>query len=177
VRRFLTIFLLALVLFTGCTSSPVAEAATATTAANQPLEPTSLPSTASEAHEVLVNFLTLLHTKNYKDAVPLYDGEYEQLQIFNNEIDPDDHSALWAWACDHQLLQCLEVRSATFQELRGDSYVFQVEFSNPDGSLFVLGPCCGASETEMPSISQFEFTVSRTTNSKFVVMNTPPYMP
>ena len=139
--------------------------------------PTSLPSTMAEAQDVLVNFLTLLHTKNYKDAVPLYDGEYEQLQIFNNEIDPDDHSALWAWACDHQLLQCLEVRSATFQELRGDSYVFQVEFSNPDGSLFVLGPCCGASETEMPSISQFEFTVSRTTNSKFVVMDTPPYLP
>ena len=139
--------------------------------------PTSLPSTISEAQEVLLNFLTLLHTKDYTKAAPLYGGDYEALQVFNPEIDPDDHVALWTWACDHQLLQCLEVRSTTFQKLVGDSYVFQVEFNNPDGSLFVLGPCCGANETEMPPVSQFEFTVSRTADGKFVVMNTPPYVP
>ena len=138
---------------------------------------TSLPSTMSEANDVLVNFLTLLHTKNYADAAPLYGGEYEQLQIFNTEIDPSDPVALWTWACDQQLLQCLEVRSVTFKELNGDSYVFQVEFSNPDGSLFVLGPCCGSNETDMPPVSQFEYTVSRNTDGKFVVMNTPPYVP
>ena len=139
--------------------------------------PTSLPSTVGEAYDVLVNFLTRLHTKNYTDAAPLYGGEYEQLQVFNPEIDPDDHVALWTWACDNQLLQCLEVRSATFKELRGDSYIFQVEFSNPDGSLFVLGPCCGANETEMPSVSKFEYTVSRNADHRFVVMSTPPYVP
>ena len=157
------IVLLALSLV-GCTSQ------TATT-------PTSMPSTMSEAHEALVNFLTLLHTKQYADAIPLYGGEYEQLQVFNTEIDPADHVALWAWACDNQLLQCLEVRSATFKELRGDSYIFQVEFNNPDGSLFVLGPCCGANETEMPPVSEFEYTVSRNVDHNYVVMNTPPYVP
>jgi hypothetical protein len=139
--------------------------------------PTSLPSTASEAHDVLIDFLTLLHTKNYAEAVSLYGGDYEALQVFNPEIDLDDRVVLWAWACDNQLLQCLEVRSATFKELVGDSYIFQVEFSNSDGSLFVLGPCCGANETEMPPVSQFEFTVSRNANGRFVVMNTPPYVP
>lgn len=138
---------------------------------------TSLHSTADEAHNVLVNFLTLLHTKNYTDAVLLYGGDYEQLQVFNPEIDPTDHLALWAWACDNQLLQCLEVRSATFKELRGDTYIFQVEFSNPDGSLFVLGPCCGANETEMPPVSQFEYAVTRNADGRLVVMNTPPYVP
>ena len=118
-----------------------------------------------------------LHTRNYIAAVPLYGGEYEQLQVFNTEIDRNDDVALWTWACDHQLLQCLEVRSATFKELRGGSYVFQVEFSNLDGSLFVLGPCCGSNETEMPPVSQFEFTVSRNTDHRFVVMNMPPYVP
>jgi len=177
VRRFLAVFLLPLVLFTGCTSSEAGGLTTATAPPNNTAEPTSLPSTASEAHEVLVNFLTLLHTKNYAAAVPLYGGEYEQLQVFNTEIEPNDQIALWAWACDQQLLQCMEVRSATFQELRGDSYVFQVEFNNPDGSLFVLGPCCGANETEMPSVSKFEFTVSHTVDGKFVVTDTPPYMP
>jgi hypothetical protein len=138
---------------------------------------TSLPSTASEAHEVLVKFLTSLHTKNYAEAVPLYGGEYDQLHVFNPELDPNDHLALWTWACDNQLLQCLEVRSTTFKELQGDSYVFQVEFNNPDGSLFVLGPCCGANLTDMPPVSQFDYTVSRNAEHRLVVMNTPPYVP
>ena len=141
------------------------------------LTSTSLPSTASEAHEVLVNFLTLLHRKKYAEATPLYAGEYEQLHVFNPEIDPKDYVALWTWACDHQLLQCLEVRSATLKEVEGDSYIFQVEFNNPDGSQFVLGPCCGANETEMPPVSQFEYTVSRNADHRFVVMNMPPYVP
>jgi len=173
VKRFPSIFLLSILLFTGCTSLPLTKPATATSIP----EPTSLPSTAREAYEVLVNFLTMLHTKNYAAAVPLYGGEYEQLQLFNTEIDPNDPLALWTWACDHQLLQCLEVRSATFKELRGDTYIFQVEFSNPDGSLFVLGPCCGANETEMPPVSQFEYAVNRNTDGKFVVITIPPYVP
>jgi hypothetical protein len=166
VQRFLSAALLVILLLTGC-NTPQSPTATVT----------SLPSTMAEAHDVLVNFLTLLHTNKYAEAVPLYGGEYEQLQVFNTEIDSADHVALWTWTCDNQLLQCLEVRSATFKELRGDSYIFQVEFSNPDGSLFVLGPCCGANETEMPPVSQFEYTVSRNAEHRYVVMNTPPYVP
>jgi len=138
---------------------------------------TALPSTPSEAYEVLVDFLTLLHESNYPEAVPLYGGDYEALQVFNPEIDPADHIALWSWACDCRLLQCLEVRSVEFDYSSGDSYVFQVEFSKPDGSLFVRGPCCGADETEMPPVSQFQFTVDRTADGSFIVMDTPPYVP
>ena len=163
-------FLLILIFLTSCAAQPVVPTPT------QPV-PTSLSSTASGAQGVLIDFLTSLHAKNFAQAVPLYGGEYEQLQVFNPEIDPNDSVALWTWACDNQLLQCLEVRSTTFKELIGDSYIFQVEFSNPDGSLFVLGPCCGANETEMPPVSQFEFTVTRNAVGKFVVMNTPPYVP
>lgn len=143
----------------------------------QPSTQTSLLSTTNEARDVLVNFLTLLHTKNYADAVPLYGGDYDQLKVFNTEINPEDHLALWTWACNNQLLQCLEVRSATFEQQVGDSFIFQVEFSNADGSLFVLGPCCGSDATEMPPVSQFEYTVMRNTDGKFVVMNMPPYVP
>jgi hypothetical protein len=71
----------------------------------------------------------------------------------------------------------LPARTAIFKELRGDMYVFQVEFNNPDGSLFVLGPCCGASETEMPPVSQFEYGVARNADGKFLVMELPPYVP
>jgi hypothetical protein len=177
VKRLYFFALIVLLLISACTARQATQPSATAAVLENTLEPTSLPSTMAEAHDVLVNFLTLLNTKQYDEAAPLYGGEYEQLQLFNSEIDPADHAALWAWACDNQLLQCLEVRSATFKELRGDSYVFQVEFSNPDGSLFVLGPCCGANETEMPPVSQFEYMVSRNAEMKFVVMNTPPYVP
>jgi len=129
------------------------------------------------AHAALLAFMTLLNEKNHSEAVPLYGGDYEQLQGWNPDIDPSDHAALWQRACDQNGLQCLEVRSATLQHQETDSYVFQVEFSNPDGSLFVLGPCCGANETEMPPVSQFEYTVTKNAEGLFVVFNMPPYVP
>lgn len=130
-----------------------------------------------EARTSLVSFLNLLQTKKYNEAVPLYGGEYEQLQVFNPQIEPSDHVALWTWVCENQLLRCLQVRSVTLKHHQGDTYVFQVEFSNPDGTRFVLGPCCGATETEMPPVSQFEYTVTKSAEGKFVVMTMPPYVP
>jgi hypothetical protein len=45
---------------------------------------------------------------------------------------------------------------------------FTVEFTNDDGSLFVLGPCCGATEMEMSPKTQFVYTVKRV-KDKFLV--------
>jgi hypothetical protein len=134
-------------------------------------------SNTEEAQNTLVHFFTLLNTEKYAEAAPLYGGSYEQLQVFNPEVDSSDHVALWARACEMSGLQCLPVHTAMLMHQEGDTYVFQVEFSNPDGSLFVLGPCCGANETEMPPVSQFEYTVMKNAEGKFVVMNLPPYVP
>jgi len=154
-----------LILLTSCTPKATA------------LAPTSLPSTASEAQGILIQFFELLNSKQYADADALYGGNYEQLKIFSSDTNPADHAKLWADACQLAGLQCLKVRSATFENLQGDTYVFQVEFSNSDGNLFIQGPCCGSNETEMPPVSQFEYTVTRNTNGKFLVMELPPYVP
>jgi hypothetical protein len=154
-----------LILVTGCTSnvaSPV---------------PTSLPSTANEAQEVLIKFFGLLNSKQYADADLFYGGDYEQLKIFSSDTNPTDHAKLWADACQLAGLQCLNVRSATFKNLQGDTYVFQVEFNNSTGELFVLGPCCGANEIEMPPVSKFAYSVTRNASGKFLVMELPPYVP
>ena len=140
-------------------------------------EPTSLPSTASEAQGTLVKFFDLLNSKQYADADSLYGGDYEQLKIFSADTDPADHAKLWSDACQLAGLQCLKVRTATFKSLQGDTYIFQVEFSSLDGSLFVQGPCCGSNETEMPPVSQFEYSVARNANGKFLMMELPPYVP
>jgi hypothetical protein len=163
-QRFL--ILLLVIFLIGCTPQPI-----------KTPEPTSLPSTASEAQQTLINFFALLNAAKYAEADALYGGGYEQLQIFNPENDPADHVALWRWVCESRILQCLEVRKATFKNLQGDTYVFQVEFNNADGSLFVLGPCCGANEIEMPPVSQFEYKVTRNASGQFMVMDLPPYVP
>jgi hypothetical protein len=139
--------------------------------------PTSLPSTTSEAQAVLIRFFDLLNAHQYAEADLLYGGEYEQLQVFNPSSDPADHAALWSWSCEYAGLQCLKVRTATFKVLQGDTVVFQVEFNNADGGLFALGPCCGADETEMPPVSQFEYRLARDSDGKFKVMDLPPYVP
>ena len=163
--RRISIFLLLGVLL-GCAPQPVSTPT-----------PTSLPSTASEAHAVLIEFFDLLNAKQYAEADLLYGGDYEQLQLSNPEADPSDHTLLWTSACERAGLQCLKVREAVFKRLQGDTYIFQVEFSNADGSLFVLGPCCGADETEMPPVSQFEYHVARDNHLRFQVMDLPPYTP
>ena len=141
-----------------------------------PVARTSLPSTASEAQGILIQFFELLNTKQYAEADALYGGDYEQLKVFTATADSADHVALWSWSCENAGLQCLRVRTATLKLQTGDQYLFSVEFSDANGNLFVVGPCCGSNETESPSVSQFDYHV-RNANGKFLVIDLPPYVP
>lgn len=141
------------------------------------LTPTSLPSTIAEAHDVLVEFFALLNAGKYYEADALYSGEYEVLWDNNPNVEQSDHAKLLENACEINGYQCLVVRTATFKFLQGNTYTFQVEFSNADGTLFVQSPCCGANATEMPPASQFEYRVSMTAPGIFTVMELPPYVP
>jgi hypothetical protein len=83
---------------------------------------------------------------------------------------------LWENACTINGNECdLLVRTMEFKERRGDVYSFFVEFNNPDGTLFTLGPCCGGSATDFPPVSQFEYRVKKLSNEKFVVLDMPVY--
>jgi len=141
--------------------------------------PASSSSAVGEAQTVVIKFFDLLNSKQYADADSLYSGDYDQLKIFSADTNPapSGHAKLWADACQLAGLQCLKVRTTTFKNLQGDMYVFQVEFSNPDGSLFVQGACCGSNETEMPPVSQYEYHVVKNPNGKLLVMELPPYVP
>jgi hypothetical protein len=63
-------------------------------------------------------------------------------------------------------------RAVVKKEAKG----FTVQFEKPDGTLFVRGPCCGATEQEMPSQSDFVFTVVRQ-GEGFAVQELPVYVP
>ena len=137
------------------------------------------PAPASEetAAQTLVTFFDRLNQGQYAEADSLYGGDYETLTNWNPDLDSSDHAALWERGCLQNGLQCLTVQSATFKGHHGDIYIFFVEFSTADGSLFVRGPCCGATETEMPSESNFEFRVAEIAAGQFKVLDMPVYVP
>lgn len=98
---------------------------------------------------------------------------------YNPDLDPQDRASLFKNACTINGFQCLQVRSARRQERveRSGEYRFVVEFSTPTGETFVLGPCCGATETEMPSRSEFPFTVVKIGEDEYRVEDLPIYTP
>ena len=130
------------------------------------------------AHNILVQFFDHLQAGRYEEAVSLYGGDYQLLAGQNPETDPADHAALMKNACMFNGYQCLEIKLAGIdRKTSPDEYVFGVQFQNEDGTPFVLGPCCGALETEQPPVSFFEIRVLKNAEGEFLVLDMPPYMP
>ena len=122
----------------------------------------------------LTDYFKALNGADFVLAAKLYGGPTDWLQAAN----PDIKDNLPAWlenACKNNGLVCMLPRSSQYRgpDSRG-GYQFYIEFNNPDGSLFVQGPCCG--ETSGPSISRFVFSVLPT-GSPWQVMELPPYVP
>jgi len=131
-----------------------------------------------EARMTLARFFDLLNAGEYHAAADLYAGDYEVLRDNNPLVGPDDHAALLRNACEINGYQCLKLLRVVSEEQSSPAeFQFTVEFINPDGSTFVRGQCCGASETDMPSQSQFPYTVRTTCQSAYYVMDMPVYVP
>jgi hypothetical protein len=142
------------------------------------VSPTPAGAQDGAAQETLSSFLDLLAVGDYEQAAALYGGPLDSLQAWNPEINPQDVAGLLEYGCVSRLLQCLPVRSIVLAETAsGGEMVFNVELSLPDGTLFVRGPCCGATSTEMPDQSVFPFRVQPASDGGFAVLDLPPYVP
>ena len=166
------------------------------TAAQRPPTPTPLTATATPAamatlalvsieerqpldlaRETLVRFFSLLNEGRYAEAVGFYGGGYEIFRGWNPTIAPNDYAKLLECGCTVNGLQCLKVKEiVTEEEVSPVEFRFTVRFMNDDGSLFTRGPCCGATEEEMPPQSEFIYTV-RKVGDRFLVMELPIYVP
>jgi hypothetical protein len=128
------------------------------------------------ARNLLVRYFKLLHDGYYDEAVALYGGEYETLATWNPDVPADHYGQLFATACEVQL-RCLEVRRVVRAKAVSTSqFEFVVEFNNENGTLFKLGPCCGATEKEMPTVTQFSYTVEQR-GGQMRVLGLPVYVP
>lgn len=146
-----------------------------------PLLPTwtVTPACASDlelARHTLLTFFTVLHEGRYAEAVPLYGGSYDGMRNNNPVISPDDYVALWESSCTNQR-PCLLVANIVEEEKVSQvEYRFLLEFVWIDGTLYKRDPCCGATETEMPPVWQFPYTVMKI-DGQFKVMEEPVLMP
>jgi hypothetical protein len=130
------------------------------------------------ARETLTTFLLLLNEGRYDEAAPLYGGSYDALRDNNPDLPPTDFPGLLRNACEINGFQCLAPSNMTLvKSTPADEFVFDVEFRNPDGSLFIRGPCCGASPTDQPPESVFTYDVVRSPQGGFIVTGMPPYVP
>ena len=130
-----------------------------------------------QAHQALQGFFEHLAQGDYQEAAAQYAGSYETLVSFNPDLDQDDYVTLWQHGCQNNGLQCLTIRRATFNGMADSGeYIFTVEFNAHDGSLFVLGACCGE-EPVTPSQSQFEYRVVEGEDGQYRVLDLPVYVP
>jgi len=130
------------------------------------------------AEAALIDFYNQLNQGEYEKAVELYGGSYEELEYFNPGMDPDDRAGLLAAACEFNGFFCLPVSSVTAIDSGPQQpLLFEVSYINPDGSRFVLGPCCGATEEEMLPMDVFSVRVNCEKEDECQVLDLPPYVP
>jgi hypothetical protein len=137
----------------------------------------ALPGEQARAREALLGYFEALHSGDYSRAAEFAGGGLEVLAEMNPSIAAADSAALLQAACTGNGFQCLAVRGIVSErEIVPGSYRFEVEFAAADGRFFVRGPCCGASETEMPSQSAFAYDVVKV-GEAYLVQQLPVYVP
>jgi len=146
------------------------------TSAERYIEPIELDA----IQHTLSAYFNALAAGDYATAAALYGGSYDILIANNPDISPDDKAALFQRACTQNGFVCdVTVKNwVNAVRISQDEFRLTVELQNPDGTLFVLGPCCGASPAEVPPLTQFEFVVIYHRHSNdWRVMDLPLYVP
>lgn len=178
-RRITLTLVLALlsVVLTGCGATPTPVPDSSGSTGQSATGTTATAGDLGKARVSLEAFFKALNSGRYPEAVQFYGGGYETLRDWNPDTAPDDYPKLFESGCTTNGLQCLKVRNVVKEEqVSPTEFKFVVEFSNADGTLFKRGPCCGASETEQPTRTQFDFTVTKS-GDKFLVRDLPVYVP
>ena len=129
------------------------------------------------AEQTAVAFFKDLSAGRYEKAATMYAGDYAALASLTSEIPPDDHAGLWKNGCEISGLQCLPIyRIINTEKFSLNEFRITVEFRDPSGGVYVLGPCCGATAEEMPPVSQFDvYVIER--DSNYYVTSLPVFIP
>ena len=141
---------------------------------------TSIKSEPAKAEEALVSFFMHLNNQDFEKALVLFElngstSSWEWLENFSLPEDRNDKAKVLQRYCE-ATGTCLQAEVIEIKKEAADSYNLLVQFQKTDGNTFVLGPCCGASEEEMPPQDKFEFKVKKI-DGEFKVITAPIYVP
>lgn len=140
---------------------------------------------STKAEDALVSFFTYLSNQDFEKALLLLEldeleldgstNSWKSLENFSLPEDRSDKAKVLKRYCE-AIGTCLKAKVIETKKETDDAYNLVVQFQNTDGSTFVLGPCCGATEEEMPPQDRFDFKV-RKINNVFKVATPPIYVP
>lgn len=129
------------------------------------------------AQDVLIKYFDLLNSKEYDEAIKYHGSGYSVLEYWNPNTDVNDYASLLKHGCESNGLRCLKIKNViSRQQISSTEFNFVVQFENNDGSLFEQGPCCGATEEQMPTKTDFGYKVKKI-DDLFLVMTGPIYTP
>lgn len=130
------------------------------------------------ARQTLINYFSALSLGEFSDAARLYAGDYQLLRDNNPDLPADDFGGLFQAGCTKNGFVCnLSIKSEVgVAQISQDTFRFSLELQNPDGSLFILGPCCGESDAEFSQTSQFDFVIQKI-EDRFFILTLPVYIP
>lgn len=125
----------------------------------------------------LINFFNYLEKGDFDNAVKLFhQDDWEQLNSFSVPSEQGNKAKVLENYCN-AVGTCMkaEVLSVTAKKSKVQ-YFLVVQFIQDDGSIYVFGPCCGATEEEMPPQKQFIFEVKKI-DGDYKVVTPPLYRP
>lgn len=139
------------------------------------------PKDADLARQTLITYFNLLEDKQFAAAIAYHGSGYEILQVWNPDLELNNHVALLENGCEINGWQCLKIKTVLReQQISESEFKFVVQFENAkpltEGeSIYVERPCCGE-EDNGERETDFEYTV-RKVNDEFLVVTPPRYRP
>ncbi len=155
-----------ILIFSGCGKTPINQS-------------TSKSNDLNIAQNTLLAFFDSLKNEEFDKAVELFEpvglDSWEWLENFSPAEERNNKALVLKNYC-RATGTCLEANILKVEQNNENEFILSVEFLHDDGEVFVLGPCCGATEEEMPPVSKFDFRIHK--NGDLFKVSTPPvYVP
>ena len=131
---------------------------------------------AEQAAVVIRSYFKLLNAGEYAEADKYYGGSYEMFLHWNTDLsDSSDHAVMWRRACEHNGLECRDVKHISEPKQIGPSeYEFRVVFISRTGETFVGGGCLSLRPKVWNPGSTFVYVVFKK-DGRFLIDGLPPY--
>jgi WD40 repeat protein len=134
------------------------------------------------AQKFLLDYLAKLSNGNYTEAAN--DLKYSDETMISEwlssglpGIDPQDKAAVLESLCTDKRFPCLPLLGVTYEaQTQPDTFLFRVQFSNPDGNPVVWPPCKNLPKDKYCDFrTEFDYTVQVQPDGSFKILDTLPY--